>query len=87
MPDPVYNAIVGHLDLEREVGGYEASLRARGSLDHDLEKEVIRVAVARVGSWREIEAALARKEGKRFIARARLVQTSACVVSGLEVIA
>jgi len=34
MPNPVYDAIVAHLDLEREVGGYEASARARDSLDH-----------------------------------------------------
>ena len=54
---------------------------ARGSLDHDPEEEVIRVAVAGVGSRREIEAALTRKEGNRFIARERLVQTSASVVS------
>lgn len=33
MPNPVYNAIVGHLDLEREFGGYQASARARASLD------------------------------------------------------
>jgi len=34
MPNPVYDAIVGHLDLERDVGGYEAALLARTSLDH-----------------------------------------------------
>ena len=34
MPTAVYNAIVGHLNLERDVGGYAASDRARASLDH-----------------------------------------------------
>lgn len=28
MPDPVYNAVVDHLTLEREIGGYEASAKA-----------------------------------------------------------
>jgi len=34
MPNAVYNAIVEHLNLERDVGGYAASDRALASLDH-----------------------------------------------------
>lgn len=33
MPTPVHDAVVGHLDLERDVGGYEAEARARPQLD------------------------------------------------------
>lgn len=32
MPDPVFNAITGHLELEREIGGYEAENQAAETL-------------------------------------------------------
>ena len=34
MPDPVFNVIKAHLELEREVGGYEAERRAEGKLEN-----------------------------------------------------
>ena len=33
MPDPVYNAVTGHLALERDIGGYEAAAKAAPALD------------------------------------------------------
>jgi selenocysteine lyase/cysteine desulfurase len=33
-PAPVHRAVVGHLDLERKIGGYEAEVRSR----HELER-------------------------------------------------
>ena len=32
MPDPVYNTMLAHLELERQVGGYEAQRRAEADL-------------------------------------------------------
>ena len=34
VPDPVHNAVVAHLELERRVGGYEAAARAEPQLAH-----------------------------------------------------
>ena len=33
-PDPVFHAVVDHLDLERRIGGYEAAERAAGRIEH-----------------------------------------------------
>ena len=33
-PDPVFHAVIDHLDLERRVGGYEAAERAAGRIEH-----------------------------------------------------
>jgi selenocysteine lyase/cysteine desulfurase len=32
-PEPVHQAVVGHLEMERSIGGYEAEARARDGLD------------------------------------------------------
>jgi cysteine desulfurase/selenocysteine lyase len=34
MPDPVFNVLKAHLELEREVGGYEAERRAESQLEN-----------------------------------------------------
>src|SRR2546430_5732854 len=34
MPGPVLDAILGHLRLEAETGGYEAELRAEAAIEH-----------------------------------------------------
>lgn len=54
MPDPVYQAVTGHLALEREVGGYEAAARARPALDHfyDAFAALLRVRPDEI-SWVE----------------------------------
>ena len=34
MPDPVYQAVIDHLELERTIGGYEAKTVAQDKFDH-----------------------------------------------------
>ncbi len=34
MPDPVFEAVTGHLALERDIGGYEAAAKAEPALQH-----------------------------------------------------
>ena len=33
MPDPVFDAVISHLDLERRIGGYEAAAKAADKLE------------------------------------------------------
>ena len=79
MPDPVYNAIVGHLDLEREVGGYAASAHARASLDHfyDTFATLLRVKPDEIAyvenatrAWDMAFYSLPLQEGDRVITHA-----------------
>jgi cysteine desulfurase / selenocysteine lyase len=37
LPQPVLDAVIGHLQLEAEVGGYEAAARAEPALDHTYD--------------------------------------------------
>ncbi len=76
MPNPVYEAVVGHLTLERDVGGYEASERARASLDHFYEAfatllrakpEEIAYVENATRAWDMAFYALPLKEGDRII--------------------
>ncbi len=76
MPNPVYEAVVGHLTLEKDVGGYEASERARASLDHFYEAfatllrakpEEIAYVENATRAWDMAFYALPLKEGDRII--------------------
>ena len=51
-PTPVTEAVLGHLALEAEIGGYEAAARARDAIDHVYE------AVARLLDCRPDEVAI-----------------------------
>lgn len=79
MPNIVYDAIVGHLDLERDVGGYAASDRARASLDHfyDAFARLLRVKPDEIAyienatrAWDMAFHSLPLKEGDRVITHA-----------------
>ena len=76
MPNAVYNAIVGHLNLEREVGGYAAVERARASLDHfyDAFARLLRVKPGEIAyvenatrAWDMAFYSLPLAEGDRVI--------------------
>ncbi len=76
MPNPVYEAVVGHLSLEMDVGGYEASALARASLDHFYEAfaTLLRVKPEEIAyvenatrAWDMAFYALPLKEGDRII--------------------
>ncbi len=76
MPNQVYEAVVGHLSLERDVGGYEASALARASLNHFYEAfaTLLRVKPEEIAyvenatrAWDMAFYALPLKEGDRII--------------------
>ena len=78
MPNSVYNAIVGHLDLERDIGGYAASDRARASLDHfyDAFARLLRVKPHEIAyvenatrAWDMAFYSLPLQEGDRVITK------------------
>ncbi len=79
MPNSVFDAIVGHLDLERDVGGYAASDRARASLDHfyDAFARLLRVKPDEIAyvenatrAWDMAFYSLPLQEGDRGITHA-----------------
>lgn len=79
MPNQVYEAVVGHLSLERDVGGYEASALARASLNHFYEAlaTLLRVKPEEIAyvenatrAWDMAFYALPLKEGDRIITHA-----------------
>ncbi len=76
MPNQVYEAVVGHLSLERDIGGYEASALARASLNHFYEAfaTLLRVKPEEIAyvenatrAWDMAFYALPLKEGDRII--------------------
>jgi selenocysteine lyase/cysteine desulfurase len=79
MPDPVYSALVRHLALEREIGGYEAAAAAEESIRHfysafagllRARPEEIAFVENATRAWDMAFYALPLKEGDRIITHA-----------------
>src|SRR2546430_16426401 len=49
MPGPVLDAILGHLRLEAETGGYEAELRAEPAIGHPSDRGAALPGCGRAG--------------------------------------
>lgn len=79
MPDPVFEAIVGHLELERQMGGYEAAAASEDKLCRLYERlaELLRVRPGEVAfienatrAWDMAFYALPLTQGDRIITHA-----------------
>ena len=79
MPDPVVNAVTSHLELERQVGGYEAAERAADQLDRfytsiasilGARSDEIAFAENATRAWDMAVYALPLEEGDRILTHA-----------------
>ena len=79
MPDPVFNAVTGHLKLEREIGGYEAADRREAELAdfYAVFAELLRVNPGEIAyvenatrAWDMAFYSLGLREGDRIITHA-----------------
>lgn len=76
MPEPVYDAFVGHVERERDIGGYEAAAEARSELDHFYDAAATLLGAHRseiaflesaTRAWNAAFHALRWREGDRVV--------------------
>lgn len=76
MPAPVYNAFVGHVERERDIGGYEAAAEAAAELDRFYEatatllgarRDEIAFLESATRAWNAAFHALRWREGDRVV--------------------
>jgi len=76
LPQPVLDAVIGHLRLEAEIGGYEAAARQADAIDHTYdavaallgcEREEVALSDSATRGWANVVYSLPLKAGDRLI--------------------